>query len=63
MEDEEMRSALIRRRSKTPASSGGLTTKEGIIAGLVAGKQLLFKLMRRWKLTRDPCRLDHYDCH
>ncbi|ADV23371.1 Peroxisomal membrane protein, putative [Cryptococcus gattii WM276] len=34
---EETRSALIRRRSKTPASSGGLTTKEGIIAGLVAG--------------------------
>lgn len=40
MVDEEMRSALIRRRSKTPVSNGGLTTKEGIIAGLVAGKQL-----------------------
>lgn len=35
-----MRSALIRRRSKTPASNGGLTTIEGIFAGLVAGKQL-----------------------
>nr|ODN91664.1 solute carrier family 25 (peroxisomal adenine nucleotide transporter), member 17 [Cryptococcus depauperatus CBS 7855] len=34
---EEMRSMMIRRRTKTPTSTSALSTKEGIVAGLIAG--------------------------
>nr|ODN91870.1 solute carrier family 25 (peroxisomal adenine nucleotide transporter), member 17 [Cryptococcus depauperatus CBS 7841] len=34
---EEMRSMMIRRRTKTPTSTSALSMKEGIVAGLIAG--------------------------
>ena len=37
MTDEEMRSLLLRRRGTTSSSPHALTTREGILAGLVAG--------------------------
>jgi hypothetical protein len=36
--DEEMRALLLRRRAGSATSAAALTTSEGIIAGLVAGK-------------------------
>jgi hypothetical protein len=36
--DEEMRALLLRRRAGSATSAAALTTGEGIIAGLVAGK-------------------------